>query len=401
MNTAQFVYDVASSYDAFGRLRVSEPYNIFSSKLLYDNQPTFWHDIQISGSNTGSSYNSNEAAVTLSVSSNIAGARVRQTYQRFAYQPGKSQFVMMTGILGSYSNNIIRRIGVFDCNNGLFFQSGPDDYYIVKRSSVTGNPIDLAIPQAQWNKNKLDSQSLVQADFNKVNIFYFNYEWLGVGDICCGIVIGKKYLQLHQFFHANENYTVSFSKPNLPLRYEIRNRGTGPAASMKCICGSVMSEGGQGGLGNSYSIDRGVTKLSISVSNLLYCAIAIRLKNGYESGNIFLENINIVSPTTNVVFYWGIYINPIFSGDLTYTPKPSSCLEYNVSNTTVTMTDGIPLRSGYGVGTNSSLTSDLLSAPFSIGTSITGVSDILVLAIQRMDNQTNDFYASMTVREVL
>jgi len=398
----QFVYDIASSYDAFGRLRVSEPYTIFNSKLLYDNQPTFWHDLQISGSNTTSTFNSNEAAVTLSVSSNIAGAHVRQTYQRFAYQPGKSQLVMMTGIIGSYSNDIIRRIGVFDCNNGLFFQSGPDDYYIVKRSSVTGTPVDLAIPQAQWNKNKLDSQSLIQVDFNKGNLFYFNYEWLGIGDICCGLIIGKKYIQLHQFFIGNESYSVSFSKPNLPLRYEISNLGRGPAASMKCVCSTIISEGGQGGLGNSYSIDRYTTKLSISVSNLLYCAIAIRLKNGFESGNIFLENINIVSPTQNVLFYWGVFINPIFSGgDLTYTSKPSSCLEYNITNTTVTMTDGIPLRSGYGIGTNSTLTADLLSATFSIGTSITGVSDVLVLAIQRIDNQTNDFYASITVREVL
>lgn len=401
MNTAQYVVDISSSYDAFGRLRTSEPFTIFNSKQLYDNQPYYWDDIEISGLGTISTHNSNEAATTLSVSSNVAGARVRQTYQRFAYQPGKSQMIMMTGTLGSYSNDIIRRIGIFDCNNGLFFQSGPDDYYIVKRSSVTGTPIDIAIPQSQWNRNKLDSTAMITFDFNKANIFYINYEWLGVGDICCGVVLGKKYIQLHQFFYSNENTTVSFSKPNLPLRYEIRNRGTGPAASLKCICATVMSEGGQDRLGSAYSIDRGSTKISISSSGILYSVIAVKLKQGYESGNIFIENLLIVSPTTNVVYRWGLYRNPIFSSALTYTARSNSCLEYDNTNTTVSITQGTLIFSGYGIGTNSSTTSSLIATPFSLGTSIAGTPDVIVLAIERLDNQTNDFYASINVREVV
>lgn len=401
MNTAQFVYDIAGSYDAFGRLRISEPYTIFNSKLLYDKQPLVWDEIQISGSNTGSTYNSNEAAVTLTVSSNIAGARVRQTYERFNYQPGKSQFVMMTGILGSYSNDIIRRIGVFDCNNGLFFQSGPDNYYIVKRSSVTGTPIDVAIPQSQWNKNKLDSQAMVTFDFNKANIFYFNYEWLGVGDICCGVVIGKKYIQLHQFFHTNENNNVSFSKPNLPLRYEIRNLGSGPTASLKCICGTVMSEGGQQGSGYLFSIDRDGIPLTVLASDTFYPLITIRLKQNRESVNVYLEGINIITTTTNATFRWGIYLNPTFAGnELTYTSHTNGNFEYASTNTNgTTITGGTLLYSGYGIGTNATILTDTLSAKRSIGVSISGVSNIICLAIQRLDNQNDTFYAAMSLRE--
>lgn len=401
MNTAQFVYDIAGSYDAFGRLRISEPYTIFNNKLLYDKQPLVWDEIQISGSNTGSTYNSNEAAVTLTVSSNIAGARVRQTYERFNYQPGKSQFVMMTGILGSYSNDIIRRIGVFDCNNGLFFQSGPDNYYIVKRSSVTGTPIDVAIPQSQWNKNKLDSQAMVTFDFNKANIFYFNYEWLGVGDICCGVVIGKKYIQLHQFFHTNENNNVSFSKPNLPLRYEIRNLGSGPTASLKCICGTVMSEGGQQGSGYLFSIDRDGIPLTVLASDTFYPLITIRLKQNRESVNVYLEGINIITTTPNATFRWGIYLNPTFTGEaLTYTSHTNGNFEYASTNTNgTTITGGTLLYSGYGIGTNATILTDTLSAKRSIGVSISGVSNIICLAIQRLDNQNDTFYAAMSLRE--
>lgn len=403
MNTAQLVHDISASYDAFARLRIAEPYTIFDSKLLYDNQPLLWDDMQVSGSNTLSIHSSNEACVTLSVASNNEGYRVRQTYQRFNYQPGKSQLIMMTGVIGSYSNNIIKRIGCFDSNNGLFFQSGPDDYYIVKRSSVSGTPTDLAIPQRLWNKNKLDSLDLIHLDLNKANIFYFNYEWLGVGDICCGVVIGKKYIQLHQFFYANENTTVSFSKPNLPLRYEIINIGAAPASTIKCICSTVISEGGQQGAGYLYTIDRGSILLTISTSDILYPLITIRLKQNRESVNVFIEGINIITTSTNAIFRWVLYLNPVFSGSaLTYTSQRNNNFEYNSTNTNgTTIAGGTLLRSGYGIGTNATILTDTIAAKFSLGVSIAGVSDIICLGIQRLDNQNNTFYASMTVREVI
>lgn len=402
MNTAQLVHDISGSYDAFGRLRVSEPYTLFDSKLLYDTQPFLWDELQISGSNTGSSYNSNEAAVTMTVSSNIAGARVRQTYKRFAYQPGKSQFVMLTGILGSYSNDIIRRIGPFDCNNGLFFQSGPDDYYIVKRSSVTGSPVDLAIPQAQWNINKLDSQSLIHLDFSKANIFYFNYEWLGVGDICCGVVIGKKFIQLHHFHYANENTNVSFSKPNLALRYEIRNLGKGPAASMKCICGTVMSEGGQQSIGYQFSVDRDGTSLTTASSSLIYPLLTIRLKPEKPDVNVFIEGINIITTTNNAVFRWALYLNPTINGvPLVYTDSITGNFQYCGTNTNATnITNGYLIRSGYGYGRDTNIFDNSIASRISLGISINNTPDVIYLGVERLDNQNNTFYAAMTVRVV-
>jgi len=305
-------------------------------------------------------------------------------------------------LIGSYSNDIIKRIGCFDSNNGLFFQSGPDDYYIGKRSSTSGRPVDIIIPQRLWNKNKLDSPDLIHLDFNKANIFYFNYEWLGVGDICCGVVIGKKYIQLHQFFYANENTTVSFSKPNLPLRYEIQNLGNGLASSLKCICTAAMSEGGQIGSGYLYTLDRGSTSLTVAASDTLYPLITIRLKEGRESAAVYIEGINIITTSTNAIFRWSLFLNPTFNGSaLTFITSPiSTSIEYNATNTNgTTISGGILLRSGYGIGTNATILSDNIAAKLSLGTSINNVSDVMVLAMQRLDNQNDTFYASMTLRE--
>lgn len=400
MNGATLVHDISASYDAFMRLRISEPYSIFDCKLIYDKQPLFWDDARVSGNGTSSVFNSNQASVTIGVSSNIAGVHVRQTFQRFAYQPGKSQLVMMTGVIGSNEPGIVRRIGCFDSKCGLFFESGSNEYAVVKRNFVNGYAEDLTIPQSQWNKNRLDSQDLISLDLTRANIFYFNYEWLGVGDIFCGVVLGGKFIPLHQFYVANQTRTVSLSFPNLPLRYEIRNDGRGRSAGLTCICTSVMSEGGQQGSGYLYTIDRGINALSISTSGIMYPLISVRLQSGKESANVFLESVDLVCTTNNVLFRWSVLLNPTFSSPITYTIRPYSCIEYNNTTiTTVSVSGGVEIFNGYGTGSKATTLTTDIAAKFSLGFSIAGVSDVLVLAIQRMANQTDTFYGSMTLRE--
>jgi len=79
-----------SQLDNFGRLRVSQPETLFDSKMLHDNAPLLWDDSQTSGAGTSSTYNANQSSVTLAVTAATAGTRVRQTFRRFNYQPGKS-----------------------------------------------------------------------------------------------------------------------------------------------------------------------------------------------------------------------------------------------------------------------------------------------------------------------
>jgi hypothetical protein len=91
----------------------------------------------------------------------------------------------------------------------------------------------------------------------------------------------------------------------------------------------------------------------------------------------------------------------VFNKQITYTQSIQfTIVEYNVStNNTYTITGGIVLLSGYGVGKSENISLSGIAAKLSLGTSILGVSDVLVLAIQRLDNQTNTFYASMLIRE--
>ena len=93
LTSSKVSFASGATTDAFGRLRISEPFTIFDSKQLHNNQPLFWDDAETSGTGTSSAHSSARASTTISVSATTAGKRVRQSLQRFNYQPGKSQLV--------------------------------------------------------------------------------------------------------------------------------------------------------------------------------------------------------------------------------------------------------------------------------------------------------------------
>jgi hypothetical protein len=72
--------------DAFGRLRVSQPYTLFDSQQRYapDNQ---FDTSTANGAST--SFLTNESAVLMSVDSTTNSEVVRQSFRSMSYQPGK------------------------------------------------------------------------------------------------------------------------------------------------------------------------------------------------------------------------------------------------------------------------------------------------------------------------
>jgi len=109
---------------------------------------------------------------------------------------------------------------------------------VVIRSNVTGSPVDSEVAQSSWNGDKLDGNGLSGITLSPLNtqIMWFDMEWLGVGDVRMGFFIGGKQIIAHTFGNANAIPTVYMSTPNLPIRYEITNDGTGGAVDMDHIC---------------------------------------------------------------------------------------------------------------------------------------------------------------------
>jgi hypothetical protein len=386
--------------DAFYRLRVSSPQTIFDSKQASDNNALFWDDAQTSGAGTSSTHSANRASTTIAVSNLTAGVRVRQTFRRFNYQPGKSQLAIMTFVMGTAAAGITRRVGLFDANNGIFLQQTAAGAAVVVRSFVTGVAVDNAFLQANWNIDKLNGtgESGITIDFTKAQIFFFDFEWLGVGRVRCGFFIDGVPVYCHEFNHANIVTSVYMSTPNLPLRYEIRNDGTGSAATFETICSTVASEGGSNQTGLIFGLTRGANVMTTLNTTQIFPLISFRLRSGYLGSSVKPVDFSVIC-TSTAAYNWYILLNPVVAGTaLAFTAITNSSIEADlVSTSATTVTGGTILRTGAEVQSNAANSGGSISIDddFFLGSNIAGTADVLMLAVQRVTGTTESFYAGL------
>jgi hypothetical protein len=400
----------SAAVDAFGRLRASTPKTLFSSKLIFDNQPLIWDDAQTSGSGTTSTHSTATASVTMSTTLNTAGTRVRQTKQRFNYQSGKSQLFFMTGVIGAAATGITKRIGAFDESNGAFFESNNTGLRVVYRSKTTGSVVDTAVLSSSWNVDKMDGTGVSGITLlpATAQIFVIDYAWLGVGRIRFGIMVAGKIYYVHTFSFGNvaSRITPWASTPNFPVRYEIANSGTGAAVNLIQICASVSTEGGQEVLGFSRSITRGNTKIATvsgaGTANLIYPIVGIRLKSTNLGATVRVSDITALV-TTTADCRWVLLLNPTVAGAdaASWTSVSNSSVEYDVSrNNTNTLTGGTELASGYlETSLGSVLVGDLHFGNI-LGSTIAGVADQIVLGVQPIvTTASEDLFGGITFDE--
>lgn len=379
------------SVDAFGRWRSSEPANLFDSKQLYDNAPLFWDDAETSGSGTSSAHSADEAATTISVGASTAGTRVRQTYRWFNYLPGKSQLISMTFSEMATSTGITKRVGQFNDDNGLFLQSAEGTVSVVRRSHVTGSPVDTAVNQANWNLDTMDGNgpSGITVDFDKTQILVIDYQWLGVGRVRFGFNIGGVAYYVHEMNHANDLSVVYMSTPNLPLRYEIANDGNGAADDFVHICTSVSSEGGKDGAGQTRHVH--TDEISNLDSGSDYAALGIRLKSTRLGTTVNIISVNVLITSPNEQGRWMLALNPTVAGTFTYSDETNSAVQTAVGTGSNTVSGGTYIEGGFF--TTDSREAAAVRNTLKLGSAIDGTPDEIILTISPFSNNVDTHVA--------
>lgn len=396
-------YGDTPAIDAFDRLRVSNPFTIFDSKQLHDKQPLFW-DESIGGSAT-STHSSINAAVAMTVTASATDFVIRQTKQRFNYQPGKGQLILQT-FHAPQVTGATMRVGAFDGtgtnyltpNNGIFFEinNTSPSWNIAKNGSTTET-----YTQSNWNYDPLDGTgpSRLTLDLDGALIAIIDYEWLGVGRVRVGFVIGGIIRYVHYFTHSNiASFTsVYMSTPNLPLRYSIETDGSA-IASLDHICSTVISEGGVQETGILSSVNTGTTHLDANTADQKYALLGIRLKTAYSDVTVYPEAMTMISET-NDDFKWTLELNPTIAGTFNYNDITNSALQYaqGVTANTVT-TAGSLIDSGFAKS-NASL-DRRINTTLRMGTLIDGTRDTLVLTVTPLSSNA-DIQGSLTYRELL
>jgi hypothetical protein len=309
---------------------------------------------------------------------------------------------MKTGIIGSPKPGITRRIMQGDENNGFIWESTPQGIKLTLRSKASGivsNSNSVFLSDANIDKLDGTGPSGVVADWDKVQIFGEFYEWLGVGSAWMVVVVNGVIWPVHRFDCANIGEVVYMSTPNLPIRYEIINDGTGAEASITHICSTVICEGGFADTGVLRGIPR-TTSLVTGNDTNFYSLIAIRMASSQLGATIRPSTGSIIC-TSTAAYAWQLVLNPTVLGTpLAFSSVLNSAVEADVSRTSAsTISGGTIVAAGVAQSVSESGVVLGLPSDIQIGSTIAGVSDVLVLAVSRLTGNAETFYGALNWRE--
>jgi hypothetical protein len=393
----------AGSIDSFSRLRVGLPFTLFESKQTTDDQPLLWENTTPAG--TSATHSLQRASTTLQVDANTAATASRTSRQYLQYAPGKSQLILMTGVVQQTgTTGLTRRLGYFDDNNGVFYEHVGETMSVVIRSNTSGSPVDTSVAQSSWNIDRLDGTgpSGITVDWTKAQIFGIQFQWLGVGSAQFFLDINEEVLPIHRVDHANVADSVYMSTPNLPLRYELQGDGANDAGTLEVICCSVQQEASpNGSQGIQRGVDRGRAELTVPNNTSGRVLVAIRLKSGYEGVRIIVRNVSILA-TSAATFIWHLVLNPtISSGSYTFTPVTNAAVDVHNTTNDPAITDftGTVLASGCHTQANGGRGSidfefnnnELLH----LGTNASGTNDILAFVVYNAGGGSTDYLGSL------
>ena len=381
----------STAYDAFGRLRVSNPLTIFDSKNIMSKNNLF--DEQLI--NFGSiNYTSNNSTVNLNVTTASGDKVVRQSKRVMSYQPGKSLLNLNTFVFNTQTNNLEQRVGMFDTNNGIFLEDTGSNYQIVRRTYTSGTPVDNEVLQSNWNGDKLDGTGASGYDlnFDRPTIMFMDFEWLGMGAVRVGFVVDGKFIVAHTFYNANNPLvdTVYMQTANLPIRYEIETVGAiGSAATLQQVCSTVMIEGGYSpeGLQSAVGTSTINTAVTLSTANTWYNIVTLKIKSGRPYAVIVPAGLDVLN-IANADFEYGLFVNATPGSAFSYTSY-SDNVEYDLQMTNLSST-GTRIAGGYLGGKTAPATFGDGRIPFSfqLGQTINGVSDTLTLGLRCASNSS-------------
>jgi hypothetical protein len=369
------------------RLKVSEVTTTYFTSFQFG--PTGEWDPSTSSGGT-ITYNATLGGMDLQVSSTLNSQSIFQSRRVMSYVPGRSSGLSGALRLSNITPGIRYRWGIFDENNGAFFEVNGDDINCVVRSNTTGSVVDTSVPRSLWNEDKLDGSgySGITLDLTKQQLPYIEYEWYGAGEVKYYFLIDGRKRLVHVASHANHISTVYCRTPFLPIRAEIKNL-TGAASGGILYFGSVshVSEGNADRRGQVANVASPITGYTLTTAGTYYPIFSGRLKS--TTLNALVKPIGFRLSTLGHTE--GLHFKVLFSGVLTGGTWVDAAVVDPVSefNTTATaISSPAILFAGYQPpATAGQFISFPQNSPLGRG-SLGTVSDMVTLAVAGTSNNT-------------
>jgi hypothetical protein len=357
LNNGVFIQD-GPNLDAFSRLRVSNAESLFSSLFTYDIDPIQW-EAGATGAGVAPFHVATNRMGAVSCAAGT-GTSYLQTYEYHPYQPGKSQMILVTGLIGDGVANVRKEVGYFSLTNGIIYrQDGTNGLYFVRRTSTSGVTVDNPVAQADWNLDRLDGAgpSGLTLDPSKVYILVIDLQYLGMGRVRCGFDIDGQVIYAHAFHNANVLTTPYMQFASLPIQCLMTSTAAAAGATMYLKCAAVVSEGGfNESQARTFSTPEGT---ATAASGARTHILSLRPQTTYKTFNnrttMILDHLNILVTGNNPV-YWELVIGAAFTVAPTWAAVNTNYCseEYGINGTFANLTNGLVIESGYIASTASS-----------------------------------------------
>jgi hypothetical protein len=341
--------DTTVQHTSKNRVKVS-PYEIASfNSYQYTKDTDIW-DEALTGT-ASSTVNTYMGMIEMTVGSTVGDQVVRQTRRVQRYIPGRQNEISMSVIFGTPALGIRRRYGLFDDDNGAYFEDGGDGtYYVVCRRNTAEGIVEERVARADWNVDRLDGTgpSGITADSTKIQLMVIEYEWYGAGQVEFKFIINNNAYPIHQFNHGNRSAQPWSSPPFLPVRAELTNvAGTAGSHTFYTGSFSVLIEGDVGPLGVESNAATPITGRTLTLANTFYPVLSIRIKSDRLQSVVLPFDIQAATLDNTQIFY-RLVLNPVLT-DANWQPvSTEGFVEYDASATAAA--NGRILKTGF-IGT--------------------------------------------------
>ena len=180
----------------------------------------------------------------LDVQTGSTDAVKKTTNKYHYYNPVGATIAKIPVVVGDTGKtNVVRRWGMYDDTDGVFFELDEQTLYVVLRSSTSGTVVDNRVAQSVWNGDRVDGSggvfnlSGINLDVSKMNMYFVEIPSSNAGRYRFGAWGSAGRVIFHTIEASNVNTLPTMTRTSHPLRWEIFNKGPSASPSRLTIAG--------------------------------------------------------------------------------------------------------------------------------------------------------------------
>jgi hypothetical protein len=373
-----------SNTDAFGRSRVSSvnpifDYN-FSNVVDFD---LYWSQKLESGATA--THIPADAHYELAVTTTIGSKAVIQSRRHMEYYTGKSHIGYFTGNPNGIQQGMRKCIGLYNENQGYFFEITDTGVRVVVRKGGT----DTVITSTNWNGDKLDGtgESGITVDETKQQLYFIDIAWLGSGQVRFGRVLGGgMHVIVHTYQVGNVLTAPYTTTAVLPFRVEIECIATATVADkLQVTCFSYLYEGAKNDSSRIRNWNCGLTGETVNTTQR--AMFGIRINSTLNEASIKMVEAELTLVSGNSEVRWELLHNPVITGTPTWNNEPNSVAQTLSSPTTLTYSGGYIAASGY-ITVGWSAHANLSKTDVVLGHDLDHVYDVYIIVVETLSSNS-------------